>query len=118
MTVSARKRGKKWYYSFETASIEGKRKRIERVGGDTKSEALRAGRVALTEYENAGQFFEPKNISVSDYMDYWMKEYAEVNLRHNTHLGYRGIIDNHIKPVLGGYKLNSLTPAILQQFVN
>ncbi|WP_390888374.1 hypothetical protein [Enterococcus devriesei] len=37
-----RKRGSKWYYSFEAASIDGKRKRIERVGGNTKTEALAA----------------------------------------------------------------------------
>lgn len=118
MTVSARKRGKKWYYSFETASIEGNRKRIERVGGDTKTEALRVGRIALTEYENAGQFFEPKNISVSDFMDYWMKEYVEINLKHTTLKLRRIIIDNHIKPDLGKYKLNSLSPTVLQSFIN
>ncbi|OZV12275.1 hypothetical protein CIW83_09250 [Tissierella sp. P1] len=118
MTVSARKRGKKWYYSFETASIDGKRKRIERVGGDTKAEALRVGRIALTEYENAGQFFEPKNISVSDYMDYWMKEYVETNLKHTTYKLRNIIIKNHIKPDLGKYKLNSLTPTVLQSFIN
>lgn len=118
MTVSARKRGKKWYYSFETASIDGNRKRIERVGGDTKAEALRVGRIALTEYENAGQFFEPKNISVSDYMDYWMKEYVEINLKHTTLKLRKIIIDNHIKPDLGKYKLNSLSPTVLQSFIN
>ncbi|MBF7133857.1 hypothetical protein [Pediococcus pentosaceus] len=34
-----RKRGNKWYYAFETAKINGKRHRIERIGGDSKKEA-------------------------------------------------------------------------------
>ena len=41
--ISTRKRGEKWYYSFEVASVDGKRKRIERVGGKTKKEALENG---------------------------------------------------------------------------
>jgi len=42
-----RKRGDKWYYSFEVGSVNGKRKRIERVGGRTKKEAESALRKAI-----------------------------------------------------------------------
>lgn len=118
MDGHVRKRGSKWYFSFEAACVDGKRKRIERVGGRTKKEAEAALRAALTEYENAGMFFEPTEMSVSDYMDYWYKNYAEINCRYNTLTGYRQIIDNHIKTNLGGYMLRSLTPAILQEFIN
>ena len=51
-------------------------------------------------------------------MDYRFKEYAEVNLKHNTLLAYERAIRLQIKPVLGKYRLKSLTPAILQTFVN
>lgn len=113
-----RKRGDKWYYSFEASSVEGKRKRIERVGGRTKKEAQSALRKALEEYNNAGAHFEPTEISLSDYMDYWFKNYVELNCKHNTQNAYEAIIRNHIKPPLGIYKLKSLTPATLQEFVN
>ena len=118
MEGHVRKRGNKWYYSFEASSVDGKRKRIERVGGRTKKEAEAALRVALQEYENAGLFFEPSEISVADYMDYWLKNYVEMNCKYNTIDGYKRIIENHIKPALGSYKLKSITPAVLQQFVN
>ncbi len=52
MEGHVRKRGEKWYYSFEASSVEGKRKRIERVGGRTKKEAEAALRKALEEYSN------------------------------------------------------------------
>jgi len=111
-------RGDKWYYSFEVGSVNGKRKRIERVGGRTKKEAESALRQALTEYENAGNHFQVSEISVADYMDYWLENYVKINCRHNTQEGYERIIENHIKPQLGIYKLKSLTPAVLQKFIN
>ena len=118
MAGHVRKRGNKWYYSFEASSVDGKRKRIERVGGKTKKEAEAALRKALQEYENAGLHFEPSEISVADYMDYWFKNYVMVNCKYNTQLAYEIIIRNHIKPAFGIYKLKSLTPAMLQEFVN
>jgi hypothetical protein len=118
MEGSLRRRGSKWYYSFEAGSVDGKRKRIERVGGRTKKEAAAALREALQEYENAGFFFEPSEISVADYMDYWTKNYVEINCKYHTIEAYQNIIDNHIKPGLGSFKLKSLTPVILQEFIN
>lgn len=118
MEGHVRKRGDKWYYSFEAASIGGKRKRVERVGGKTKAEAEKALRKALFEYENAGQHFSPSELSMSDYLDYWIENYAKINCKHSTIVGYSNIIRIHIKPGLGHYKLKSLSPAILQEFIN
>jgi integrase len=118
MEGHVRKRGEKWYYSFEASNVEGKRKRIERVGGRTKKEAEAALRLALQEYNNAGLHFEPSDISVSDYMDYWYKNYVELNCKYNTRIGYRMIIEKHVKPTIGNYKLKALIPPVLQEFVN
>lgn len=118
MEGHVRKRGDKWYYSFEASSVDGKRKRIERVGGRTKKEAEAALRKALEEYNNAGLHFEPNSISVSDYLDYWLKNYVDLNCKYNTQRAYKNMIDAHIKPAIGIYQLKSLTPAILQQLIN
>ncbi len=117
MAGSVRRRGDKWYYSFEAARIDGKRKRIERVGGRTKKEAEIALRKALENYENCEQY-QKTNISVSDYMDLWFDSYVLLNCRYNTQRSYRLIIDKHIKPSLGILKLISLTPSKLQDFIN
>lgn len=50
MQGHVRKRGSKYYYSFDLETVDGKRKRIERVGGSTKKEAESALRQALREY--------------------------------------------------------------------
>lgn len=107
-----------WSYSFEMGIVDGKRKRIEKVVGPDKKEAEKALRAAIVEYENTGMHFEPSSITMADYMDYWYKEYVEVNLKYNTQLNYERAIRLQIKPALGKYRLRSLTPSILQEFVN
>lgn len=117
-TINTRKRGNKWQYQFEAATINGKRKQITKSGFRTKKEALEAGAKALAEYNNCGLSFVPSEISFNDYLDYWLKEYAEVNLKETTVANYTKKINLYIKPELGIYKLKSLTPAILQNFIN
>ncbi|MCC0660367.1 site-specific integrase [Clostridioides sp. ZZV14-6044] len=118
MKGGVRKRSNKWYYYFDLGIVEGKRKKVERVGGNTKKEAEKALREALNEYENSGIVFEESNISLSDYLDFWFKEYVLLNCKYNTQESYRINIEKHIKPKLGVYKVKSLTPAILQNFIN
>ena len=117
-TINTRKRGNKWQYQFEAATINGKRKQITKSGFRTKKEALEAGAKALAEYNNCGLSFVPSEISFNDYLDYWLKEYAEVNLKETTVANYAKKINLYIEPELGIYKLKSLTPAILQNFIN
>ncbi|MGX8127427.1 tyrosine-type recombinase/integrase [Clostridioides difficile] len=118
MKGGVRKRSNKWYYYFDLGIVEGKRKKVERVGGNTKKEAEKALREALNEYENSGVVFEESNTSVSDYLDFWYKEYVLLNCKYNTQESYRINIEKHIKPNLGAYKVKALTPAILQNFIN
>ena len=116
--INVRKRGQKWQYQFEAAKVDGKRKQITKSGFNTKKEALEAGIKALAEYNSSGLHFEPSELSVSDYFDYWLKNYVELNLRTNTITNYKGIINNYLKTSLGIYKLKSLTPSLLQNYIN
>lgn len=107
-----------WEYRFEAAMVEGKRKSISKAGFRTKKEALEAGAKALAEYNNSGLRFEPTEMSVSDYLDYWFKQYAIVNLKYSTQKGYENIIELHLKPRFGFYKLKALNPSVIQDYVN
>lgn len=118
MSGHIRKRGSKWYYSFEVASIKGTRKRVERVGGRTKKEAEQALRRSLTEYEETGAIFEPSETSVGDYMDFWLEEYVALNLAQNTYDNYEMVIRVHIKPALGNLRLSAVAPETLQKYIN
>lgn len=116
--VTCMKRGNYWQYRFEGAKIEGKRKRFTKGGFATKKEAMQAGTKAFAEYNNSGLSFVPSEISFSDYLDFWLKEYCRVNLKENTCDGYQKRIKNHIRPALGHYRIKSLTPAVIQLFLN
>lgn len=107
-----------WEYRFEAAKVDGKRKSISKSGFKTKKDALEAGTKALAEYNNAGVSFTPSEISFADYLDYWFDNYVKTSLKYNTQIMYLSIIENHIKPVLGAYKLKSLTPMVIQEYVN
>lgn len=112
--------GKKpnWEYRFEAASINGKRKHITKSGFKTKKEALEAGAKAFTEYILGGSVFSPSEMSFSDYLDKWFEDYCKTNLRYNTQKRYLQMINSWLKPNLGQYKLKSLSPSLLQSFVN
>lgn len=116
--VYVQKRGKVYQYQFAIASIDGKRKYKNKSGFRTKSEAIEAGVKAYNEYINVGHCIEPSKISYSDYLDYWMKEHCEINLKYHTIQAYQNIIKNHIKPKLGFYILSQLTTSVIQEFIN
>lgn len=124
MAEGVRKRGNKWSYYFDTAKIDGKRKKIEKGGFRTQKEALEARTAAMAEYNNTGRTFQPKEISVSDYLDYWLENAIKKNIDHgysyNTYVNYAGSIRTYIKPQLGMYKLSSLqySPDIIQSWVD
>lgn len=116
--VNVRKRGNGYQYYFEIAPVDGKRKQKVKSGFKTKSEAYNEGMKAYNEYTNTGHSFTPKTISYSDYLDYWMKEHCEINLKYHTIQAYKNIIKNHIKPRLGFYRLSQITTSTLQECVN
>lgn len=78
-----------WEYRFQSASISGQRKWITQAGFQTKQEAYQAGMAAYQEYQNTGVHFTPSERSVSDYMQYWMREYCKTNLKETTILNYQ-----------------------------
>lgn len=117
MRGAVRLRGDRWYYSFDLAKVGGKRKRVERVGGRTKKEAETALRVAISEYQKAGQLVDETDLSVADYFDYWFRTYVEVSLRYNTQQSYRVAI-GHIKAAMGSFHLSKLSPGAVQEYLN
>ena len=118
MNGGTRKRGSTWSYYFDLGKVDGKRKKKEKGGFRTKKEAEQALAAALNEYHNAGMVFEPSEVTVSDYLDQWYELSCKPNLKYNTQVGYLRIIEGHLKPKFGLYKLKAINPAILQEYAN
>ena len=111
--INIRKRGNVYQYCFEAGKVNGKRKQITKSGFKTKNEAYIAGQQAYDEFIN-GEKVNECEMLYSEYLDYWMKEYFEVNYKYSTAKRYKESFSN-IKKELGNYKLSKLTPYILNQ---
>lgn len=118
MNGGTRKRGSTWSYYFDLGKVDGKRKKKEKGGFRTKKEAELALAAALNEYNNAGTVFEPSEITVSDFLDQWYELSCKLNLKYNTQVGYLRIVESHLKPRFGHYKLKAVNSAILQEYAN
>lgn len=117
--VNVRKRGTKWEYRFEVASIGGQRRQKSKGGFRTKAEALKAGRTALVDYENTGLInIANSEISYSDFLQLWYDEYVIPNLKPSTARNYKTAINKHIRPMIGDYRLTNVTHSTLQGFIN
>lgn len=102
-------------YAFEIASVDGKRK--TKSGFKTKREAREAGKLAQQAYENVGLPVEPSEMSVADFLDQWIEKDCKIYCKDVTVKGYEKKIRLYIKPVLGEYRLRSITKEILQNFI-
>ncbi len=116
--VNVRKRGKVYEYRIEIASIDGKRKWITKSGFTTKQEALQEGALAYNDYYNVGKKQKQKDMSYSDFLDYWVDTYCNFNLKYATIVTYLNIIKLYLKPRLGMYKLSQIDSQMLQEFIN
>ena len=116
--INTRKRGSKWEWYFEAAKMGGKRQRFSKGGYATKTEAMQAGAQAFHEYQNAGTVIVPADISVYDYMQFWIEAYCIPNLKPSTVANYRKYIRLHILPAIGKYRLVSVSAEQLQKLIN
>ncbi len=116
--VSVRKRGKVYEYRIEIASIDGTRKWLTKSGFKTKQEALHEGALAYNEYYYYGKKNKNRDMSFADYLDYWIDNYCNFNLKYATIVTYLNIIKVHLKPKLGMYKLSQIDSELIQNFIN
>ena len=120
MQGSVRKKGNTWYYRIDLGIIDGKRKQIERKGGDTKGAAQTALRKALDEFESTGEVHIPSEITLSDMAREWFDERTKKKAL-GTRNDYENVIRNHIeKHKIGKMKIKVLQnkPEILQEYID
>jgi integrase len=116
--VSVRKRGKVYEYRIETASIDGTRKWITKSGFKTRQDALHEGALAYNDYYQYGKKQKQRDMSYADYLDYWIDNYCNFNLKYSTIVTYLNIIKLYLKLRLGKYKLSQLDTQMIQEFIN
>ncbi len=116
MKGSVRKRGDKWSYYFTIGKVNGKYKKKEKGGFDTKKEAEAALREALREYEINGLVETHVDYTIEEYVKYWFNTVAVNYLKYKTLHSYTNIAQKHIYPEIGHIPLKKATPVLLQKF--
>ena len=99
-------------------SITGKKIKTT-ISARTKKEIKNKALQAKVEFEKNGATrtaftqFE----TYSELLDSWWETYAPT-IKTNSQIAIKSQIENYLRPAFGSYKLDKLTPAIIQQQVN
>jgi integrase len=109
------KKGKRWYPVIDIRDENGKRKRKWLQGFDTKKAAQAFLNEKLNEIQK-GTFVQTSDMTVADYLRYWLNNYAKPNTAPRTYEGYEMIVDKHLIPALGHLKLEKLQPLHIQKY--
>lgn len=117
MKGSVTKKGGKWYFVVDVGinPTTGKRKQQWFSGFKTKKEAEKGLVKKLHEMET-GMYVEPNKITLGEFLERWLEDYAQSALRPSTLDTYSIYTRKHIIPSLGSIKLNQLQPMHLQRF--
>src|SRR5436190_6464374 len=65
---------------------------------------------------NTGGYVEPSRMTLSDYLDRWLDDYARASVSAKTFERYEEIIRLHLKPALGHHPLSKLQPLHIARY--
>lgn len=67
---------------------------------------------------NSGTFVEPTKMTVSDWMNTWLKEYKYPSVKLSTYSSYNHTFKYYIEPAIGHMLLKNLRPDHVQHMLN
>jgi len=116
MRGSIVKKNHKWYIVVDSTDENGKRKRKWISGFNTQKEAEKKLPEILQQL-NTNTFVDTNNITLRDYMQLWLEDYAKPNVAPTTYDKYT-YAANKVSEILGNMKLQQIKPIHIQQLVN
>ena len=93
-------------------AVTGRRRQQRFTTRGTKKEAERALVDALRRRDR-GIDIEPTRVTVAEYLERWLKDYAEQNVAPSTLQRYKQIV-RRLSPLIGGVRLQEVRPTQLQ----
>ena len=117
-SISKNNKTGKWDFVFNVGldPLTGKRKQIRRRGFETKRHAMDAMTKIKAEILS-NDFLDLTTITYSTYMDEWFEE-RQNHLQKTTFEIHSIYYRNVIKPKLGHFKIQQMTPLHIQKFIN
>lgn len=65
-----------------------------------------------------GSYIEPSNLTLEQWLDYFLYKYKKTGIRPKTFENYEYLIRVHLNPRIGSHAIMKLTPEIIQNFYN
>ncbi len=90
-------------YLYQWITVKGTKKDAEKRLSET-----------LYQLDN-GTFLKPGKTTVAEFLERWLKDYAQPNLSHKGFERYSGIVKKHLIPQIGSVTLTQLKPFHLQK---
>jgi hypothetical protein len=116
MTGSLQKRGKRaWRITLYLGrdAVTGKKLYgLHTVQGNKDAAQTELNRL-LNDLQSGG-YVPPGKLTVAEYLEKWMRDYAQPNVSARTLERYRSIVDHHLIPGLGSLPLTKLQPLQIQ----
>lgn len=85
----------------------------------TRCRARKEAEQALAEFVleiEKGTFVAPSKLTFKDFVERWLRDYAETNLAPKTLFRYRQLLDSRIFPAMGHLKIEQIRPVHLLEF--
>ncbi len=111
-TITRRKDGR-WEARYYVQTANGAKRKV--LYGKTRAEARDKLAKALSDRID-GIVYDDENMTLGEYLDVWLKGSVFGSVRQSTYDRDTNLVNNHIKPVLGGLKLKKLNSAQVQSF--
>jgi integrase len=81
----------------------------------TKKQAQQRMTEVLREMD-MGQYVAPARLTVAEYLEQWLRDYAKPQTRPTTYDGYEMVVRVHLAPALGDTRLDQLRPYHIQRY--
>ncbi len=91
-------------------------KQVFRTIGSNKKDAEQKLEEIVGEV-NSGQYFEPKNVTFSDFAHRWIEDYARVSVKPSTLRNYRDAVRCHFTPAFGQMEVAKIHETDIQRFI-
>ena len=116
MKGGVRKRGATWSYYFYIGKVDGKKKMKEKSGFKNKTEAEKALRNALYEFENGG-YISPKKITLLQFSLDWLENYVKPMRKITTYNRYNELLKKYILNTIGNLNIIDVESFHIEQLL-
>jgi integrase len=108
-----KRRDGRWMARYTVHTVKGPKRR--HIYGRTRQEVAEKLSKAVSDRVE-GIVYDDENMTVGEYFDVWLKGSVRGSVRQSTYDRDASLVNNHLRPALGGIRLKKLSAAHVQGF--